>query len=441
MLGKQVAVDFEEQFARRIPKSEALYKRALEVLPSGASGSAKLLGNHVLYATDAHGSRIVDVDGNEYVDYSMGGGPAILGHSPPAVINAVAQQLERGTSLCNNEVEATLRLAEEIRRNMPWMEYLRFLTTGQEATMTAIRAARAFTGRDKVAKVFGGYHGGHDYALESCANFGLPDSAGIPQVVQNLVLTIPYNDTEGAATTIKKNAKDLAAVIMEPVPIFYGHVIQPEREYVKVLREVTEQNDILLIFDEIVTGFRLGLGGGAGYLGVTPDLSTLGKIVGGGFPSSVYGGRQEIMKAVFAAGSPKAIFQSGTYTANPIAVTAGLATIKELERPGVYDQLEETGERLRKGLKTIAADLELQIQVLGLKSIFHTLFMPTKPYSRKDAMTSNIGMLTGFHFGLLANGVFIKPTHPGFVSTAHTKREIDQTLDISRSVLSALKTK
>ncbi|MFQ5761690.1 MAG: aspartate aminotransferase family protein [Candidatus Bathyarchaeia archaeon] len=443
----------EQAFIQKTQASGRLYERASRVLPSGVSGAGKYIKPYPLYLKSAQGTRLVDVDGNEYVDLLLGAGVNILGHSPAVVVEAVEARLRQGTSILI-PTELEVEMAERIAKHMPTVEAMRFLTSGTEGTLMALRAARAYTGKDKIAKFEGHYHGQHDYSLVSGPVLGgaphrggpefaprrIMESAGIPAQVASTVEVLPFNNLEATEALLKKHAQDLAAVILEPV-VFLGGCIPADREFLKGLREVTEQLGILLIFDEVVTGFRLGLGGAQEYYGVGADLTVLGKIIGGGFPIGAFGGRREIMeKTVTLTKDPVIdtqlrIFSSGTYTGNPIAMTSGLAVMRELEKGEVYPQINLLGASLKKGLDSIAEEEDYSLQCANVGSIFLPIFSKDTIRSRRDLYRADKTRATEFGLAMISRGFYLPPGHAGFISAAHTEEEIKSYVETARAVL------
>src|SRR4051794_6793913 len=354
---------YAERIAERTPRSGALHEEARRVLSGGVSSHFK--GWHPFYVEEARGSRLVDVDGNEYVDLIMGFGPNFLGHSPPVVLDAVRASFANGTSLAI-ATPLEVRLAQTIARLVPSMEQMRFVTSGTEATMMALRTARAFTGRTRIARFEGHYHGQHDLVLVSVAHVagtesepeGVADGAGIPRSVLDEVVVLPWDDIDAAAPLLRRHGDDLAAVICEPVPFSNLGGGEPGREFMLQLREATREQGALLIYDEVITGFRLAVGGAAERFGVAPDLHTFGKTVGGGFPIGVYGGRRDVMEAAVTPrrGDPHGtdtIFQSGTFSGAPPSMAAGLAMLEQVETGEPIRIADARAEALRAGWREL----------------------------------------------------------------------------------------
>jgi glutamate-1-semialdehyde 2,1-aminomutase len=445
---------FEEQYISRTRKSKQMYEEARQYLAGGVPGGARYRRPYPLYLKEARGSRLWDVDGNEYIDILMGAGPAILGHSPPAVMDAVKAHLDRGTVM-QVTGEYAVALAKKIAQHMPGMELLRFVNSGSEAVHIALRAARAYTGREKYAKFEGGYNGQMDNVLVSGSVYGGPEerpesqpsSAGIPQCILDDTIVLPWNNAEAAVSLIKEHARELSAVLIDPSGGIFLGGMPPERAFVQALREATQKEGIMLVFDEVITGFRMGLSGGYSLSGVVPDLRALGKIIGGGFPVGAYGGRRDIMEAVVAPPESAAardaagqkIFSSGTYSGNPISMVAGLATIAELEKPGFYQRIDGHAQRIRSGLAKMAVDIGLAAQVIGAGSLFSVLFSDRPMKNLRDVLASNRETAGAFYTGLVVNGVYIPEHHFAFMSGAHTDADVDQILAVSETVLKEIK--
>jgi glutamate-1-semialdehyde 2,1-aminomutase len=378
------------------------------------------------------------VSGREYVDYLLGSGPMFLGHAHPAVVRAVTAQLEGGTTyfLVN---EPAIRLADAICEAVPCGEQVRFTSTGSEATFFALRAARAFRGRDKILKFEGGYHGSHDYALMSSTPkspkafpAATPDSAGIPHVLEGEVLVAPYNDLATVEALLAVHADSLAAVIVEP----FQRVIAPTRGFLEGLRAATRRHGIPLIFDEVVTGFRFAYGGAQELYGVTPDLATYGKIVGGGFPLAAVAGRAEIMQCFDPRleGKGPYVSQVGTLNGNPVAAAAGLATLGELRQPGVYDRVRAVGGALMAGLAEAARRAGVTAQVVGHPTCFDIFFTDTPITDYRATLTSDLVKLRAFNEACLRRGV-LKGATKVYVSCAHTEADVERTLPVFRAAL------
>jgi glutamate-1-semialdehyde 2,1-aminomutase len=438
---------YESGYRKRTPNSARLFNIAKKSLPGGVSANNKALNPYPLYVSDGRGAYIVDIDGNSYIDLLMGAGPLILGHRPPKVIDALRNCLERGV-LFILPTELEVELAQRIKKHASFVELIRFTNTGSEATLMALRVARLFTGRRRIAKFDGHFHGHANDTLSVHTGITSPEAleraagsdwGGIPEHVTADVLLLPNDNAHRAVELISMHANELAAVIMEPVP--FAFALPPSTGFLRSIRDACSANDVLLIFDEVITGFRLGLGGGAEYFGVTPDLVTFGKIIGGGLPLGVFGGRGDIMEATLSpangpGSSPRRVFQSGTFTANPLALAAGIATLDELESDtGIYSSLAELGDQLRNGLRSIFEDADFAARVTGLESIVHLHFLDREVRTLEDLCRSDQKRNREFCFSLMESGVFWRVAHGAFLSTAHTSEDIDRVLEAARKFI------
>lgn len=427
-----------------------MFERASRRLPGGVAGNGKYLAPYPIYVRQAQGGEFIDLDGNLYIDLLMGGGVHILGHSAEVVMSAVESQLRFGTHYYM-AAEAEVLLAEKINQLMPHVEMIRFVNTGSEATQMALRAARAYSKRDRIAKFEGNFHGQHEAVLISTLGAeGLEeepasrvDSAGVPRSTRDNVLVLPFNNAEHTVKLISMHAHELGAVILEPVSAFGLGVVPAQPEFLKAVREVTAKHEIPLIFDEVVTNFRLGLGGATEYFGVTPDLVCLGKIIGGGFAIGGYGGKREIMDKVV---TPKTglwnlseqIFQSGCFSGNPISMVAGLAVLNELEKGAVHPHINSIAEKLQAGITEIGHRLGFPILVNRAASFFQIHFGVDKITNKRDQLQADKKTADLFHYGLRANGIMAS-THPLFISAAHTEHHVETILDVSERVLKEMK--
>jgi glutamate-1-semialdehyde 2,1-aminomutase len=421
------------------PRSQELFQKALQLMPGGVSSPVRAfrsVGGEPVYMARGEGSRMTDVDGNNYIDYVGSWGPLILGHCHAEVVEAVARALALGTSFGASTL-AEVELAEEIQKAFPSMERVRFVNSGTEATLSALRVARAATGRDKILKFEGCYHGHSDSLLvkagSGVATLGLPDSPGVPRALAALTLTAPFNDSAALEETFRLQRNELAAVIVEPVAGNMG-CVAPAPGFLEKLRALTEEQGTVLIFDEVMTGFRVRYGGAQELFGVTPDMTTLGKIIGGGLPVGAYGGKAELMDLVAPAG---AVYQAGTLSGNPLAMAAGAKTLEVLSRPGVYERLESISTRLERGLKAEAARAGVPLTLNRVGSMFTAFFSegPVVDYaSAKKSDTMAFGRF--FHF-LLDQGVYFPPAQfeAAFVSTAHSEADVDATIAVAGQAL------
>ena len=418
---------------RRSPEEAALLDLAARRLPGGVLGNNRYPDELAFIVKSARGSKIVDCSGREYIDYLLGSGPMFLGHAHPAVVRAVHEQLESGSTyfLVN---EPIVRLADEVCRAVPCAEQVRFTSTGGEATFFALRAARAFRQRDKIMKFEGGYHGSHDYGVMSSTPKSpkafpapSPDSAGIPHVLEGEVLVAPYNDLPTVEALLAVHADNLAAVIVEPLQ----RVIPPREGFLAGLRRLTQRYGIPLVFDEVVTGFRFAYGGAQEHYGVTPDLAAFGKVVGGGFPLAAVAGSAKIMQCFDPRiqGSGAFVSQSGTLNGNPIAAAAGLATLAALREPGVYERVRTIGGALMSGLADLAKRLGIAAQVVGHPTCFDIFFTDTPIVDYRATLTNDVARLRRFNDACLRRGVVKGPTKI-YVSCAHTEADVERTLAI-----------
>ena len=414
-----------EEYISKTSKSKALYERAKKVLPAGVSYGIRYFEPYPFYTAKAKGSKLYDVDGNEYIDFWLGHTALILGHSPPTVIEAVKRQLETGTHFGTcHELEITL--AEQVAKMVSNAEMVRFSNSGTEANMYATRLARSYTGRSKIAKFEGGWHGGYD-ALHVGVKypFNIQESAGLTSGALQDTIVLPFNDLE----TVKEKLKneEVASIIIEPV-LGGGGGIPAEKEFLKGLREFCDEKGILLIFDEVITGFRLAPGGAQEYYGVAPDITVFGKILGGGFPIGAFCGPRKIMERLDTRvyERPYHSFHGGTFTANPIATTAGLATPKILEDGRVIHELNRLGDKIRERLREIFDSNGVNVQVIGTGSIFNTHFTKEEIKDANAASRADKKKLVEYHLKLIENGVFFLPTHTGTLSTAHSKADIEK---------------
>jgi glutamate-1-semialdehyde 2,1-aminomutase len=408
----------------RTDKSAKLYEKARKLMPGGVSSPVRAIDPYPFYVQKASDSRIWDADGNLYIDYCMGYGPLILGHAHPAVYAAVAEQLKLGWDY-GTPVKAEIDLAERIQVDFPSMEMLRFVSTGTEATMSAIRAARGFTGKDTIVKIEGGYHGAHDAVLvkPGSAAISTPSSLGVPAAAVKHTVQVPFNDVEALSGALEKN--DAACLIIEPVMGNIGPVV-PKESYLSDVRKVTEENETLLIFDEVITGFRLCIGGAQCLYGVTPDLTTLGKIAGGGFPIGVFGGTREIMECVAPLGG---VFNAGTFSGHPVSLAAGLATLSVLNEEG-YRRVNGLGDLLRRMLVDLLEELDVHISVQGIGTMFQVFFTEKPVRNYQDALTCETDLYKKFSAFMRDEGIFLAPSQyeTNFISLAHSNEDLEYTI-------------
>ncbi len=417
---------------KKEPRSALLFERAKKLMPGGVNSPVRAFAPYPFFTSYARGSKIVDVDGNEYIDYCLAYGPLILGHSHPEVLAAVRKQLDKGT-IYGTPTEKELELAELICESVPCAEMIRLVNTGTEATMSAIRVARGYTKKKKIVKFEGCYHGAHDCVLvkagSGATTFGTPTSLGIPEETTKNTIILPFNDVESLEQTIKQEKDEIATVIIEPV-IGNAGIILPKNGYLKRIRELTEENSIVLIFDEIITGFRLAFGGAQEYYGVIPDMATLGKITGGGFPIAAFCGKKEIMNMVAPIGK---VYQAGTFSGNPVSVAAGLATLKAIKKNGraFYEGLKLKCNKLAAALRDMGEDLRVPVVVNNIASMLQVFFSENPVYDYESAKKADKEKFLRFQDNLLAQGVFVPPSQfeTCFVSVKHSEEDIEATIE------------
>ena len=420
-------------------KSDQLFERAQQVIPGGVNSPVrafKSVHRNPVFIKRAEGSKIYDVDGNEYIDFVNSWGPMLLGHSHPRVKEAVLQAVSEGTSY-GAPTEKEYLLAELIVDMVPSVEMVRLVNSGTEATMSAIRLARAFTGKDKIIKIEGCYHGHGDSFLikagSGATTFGEPNSPGVTTSVSQDTLIVPYNDAHALSTVFEKYADEIAALILEPVPANMG-VILPQDGYLKAIREMTSQYGSVLIFDEVITGFRIHTGGAQGYYGILPDLTTLGKIIGGGLPIGAYGGKKEIMSMMSPSGS---VYQAGTLSGNPVAVSAGLATLQYINEAQVIEQVNAKAHEFLKEVKTLLGNIGRDLCLNNIGSM-STLFFRNAPVTNyQDAVQADIDQFVSFFNKMFNQGIYIAPSQfeAMFISLAHSEEDFDRTLTALKNSL------
>jgi glutamate-1-semialdehyde 2,1-aminomutase len=414
-------------------RSQELFQKALSLMPGGVNSPVRAfraVGGDPVFIAGGKGSSIVDVDGRSYIDYVLSWGPLILGHCHPEVVEALARVIETGTSFgaCT---AAEVELAERLREAYPSLERVRLVNSGTEATLSALRVARAATGRDKILKFEGCYHGHGDSLLvkagSGVATLGLPDSPGVPRALAELTVTLPFNDPAALEEAFRVHCNQLAAVIIEPV-VGNSGCIPPQAGFLERLRKLTAEQGTVLILDEVMTGFRVAYGGAQELYGIQPDLTTLGKIIGGGLPVGAYGGKASLMDWVAPAGP---VYQAGTLSGNPLAVAAGLKTLEILRRPGTYEQLEAIAEKLASGLAAAAAKAGVPLTVNRVGSMFTCFFTSDMVTDYASAKRSDTVKFACFFRALLEGGVYFPPSQfeAAFVSTAHSEADVTLTLE------------
>ncbi|MBE9189504.1 glutamate-1-semialdehyde 2,1-aminomutase [Gloeocapsopsis crepidinum LEGE 06123] len=423
-------------------KSEEIFAAAQNLMPGGVSSPVrafKSVGGQPIVFERVKGAYIWDVDGNQYIDYVGTWGPAICGHAHPDVLAALHEVLEKGTSFgapCALENV----LAEMVIDAVPSIEMVRFVNSGTEACMAVLRLMRAFTGRDKVIKFEGCYHGHADMFLvkagSGVATLGLPDSPGVPKSTTSNTLTAPYNDLEAVKALFAENPDEIAGIILEPV-VGNAGFITPDAGFLEGLRELTQEYGALLVFDEVMTGFRIAYGGAQERFNVTPDLTTLGKIIGGGLPVGAYGGRREIMSMIAPAGP---VYQAGTLSGNPLAMTAGIKTLELLQKPGTYQYLDQITKKLSDGLLEIAKKTGHAACGGQISGMFGLFFTAGPVHNYEDAKHSDLDKFSRFHRGMLEHGIYLAPSQfeAGFTSVAHTEEDVNKTLAAAEEVMSSL---
>jgi glutamate-1-semialdehyde 2,1-aminomutase len=420
-------------------RSQELFLRAQRVIPGGVNSPVRAfgaVGGVPRFVVRGQGCRVFDADGNAYLDYVGSWGALILGHADPGVLAAAREAMERGSSF-GAPTEAEVELAEVLTRALPSLEQVRLVSSGTEAAMSALRLARAATGRPRILKFDGCYHGHADALLigagSGVATLGIPGSPGVPEALALLTVQAPYNDLAAVDAAFERWGDEIACVIVEPVAGNMG-CVPPLPGFLEGLRELCDRYSALLVFDEVMTGFRVAWGGAQLRYGVSPDLTCLGKIVGGGFPAAAYGGRRELMRRIAPEGP---VYQAGTLSGNPLAVAAGLATLRRLSEPGVYEQLEARSQRLTRGLARHAAGAGVELTTAAVGGMFGFFFHPGPVHRYEDAKKADAQRFRAFFQAMLDRGVYLAPSafEAGFVSLAHGEAEIDATLAAAAEAL------
>src|SRR5574341_2291037 len=424
-------------------RSGELFQEAKRFFPGGVNSPVRAfraVGGDPFFVANASGSRITSVDGNNYIDYVGSWGPMILGHAHPRVVAAIQKAAEAGTSY-GAPTELETRLAKIIQAAFPSLERMRFVNSGTEACMSALRVARGFTDRDAIVKFEGCYHGHADSLLVKAGSgamtFGVPDSLGVPADLARQTISLPYNDSDAVRAAFQSVGKEIACLIVEPVAGNMG-VVPPKLGFLDALREITAAHGSLLIFDEVMTGFRLGRGGAQVLYRIRPDLTCLGKIIGGGLPVGAYGGARWIMEQVAPLGR---IYQAGTLSGNPLAMRAGIETLRLLEDPGLYERLEARGKQLEEGLRELAAQSGIAVQCQRVGSMFTPFFTKTAVFDYQTARAADTGRYADFFRAMLEGGINLAPSQfeAGFLSDAHTLADIETTLVVATAAFAALR--
>lgn len=423
-------------------KSAEYFRRAKEIIPGGVNSPVRAclsVGCDPVFISKANGSKIYDVDGNCYLDYIGSWGPMILGHAHPEVILSLKEALQNGTSF-GAPTPYEIKLAELIIKAVPSIEMVRLTSSGTEATMSAVRLARAFTGRKKIMKCDGCYHGHGDSFLvkagSGIATLNIPGSPGVPEEITSQTISIPFNDFDALEEVLKKEGEQIACFILEPVPGNMG-VVLPKENYLAQVRKLTRDYNIILIFDEVISGFRMSWGGAQEVYGINPDLTCLGKIIGGGLPVGAYGGRKDIMSRIAPEGD---VYQAGTLSGNPLAVTAGITTLSLLSQRDIYRNLEEKGAHLEKGLQALSEKYAIPAQINRAGSLLTLFFTPDAVVDFKSALKSDTSQFSRFYNLMLNEGIYLPPSQfeALFISIAHSREDLDNTLNAAEFSLKQL---
>ena len=419
-----------------LEKSEQLYKEAVDYLPGGVNSPVRAFKPYPFFVEKAKGSKLYDVDGNEYIDYCLGYGPVIMGHANDKIVEEATKQLQLGTDY-GVPSQQEIELAKEVVKRVPCAEMVRFANSGTEATMSAIRLARAITGKNKIIKFEGAYHGAHDAVLVKSGSgaVGQPDSPGVPVDATKNTILVPFNDEDAVKKIIEDNKDEIACIITEPVMGNIG-CVPPKEGFLQFLREITEENNIIFIIDEVITGFRIAKGGAQEYYGVTPDLVTFGKILGGGFPIGAIAGKREYIEQFAPSGK---VYQAGTFSGNPMSISAGLATM-DILTDKFYKDLHDKGEYFRNGIRDVLSKLDIPYKVTGVESMTEVYFTDNEVYDFESAKKSDTKAFDKYFHTLLEKGVFVAPSQFEcvFLSSAHTNEDIDKTLDAMEIALKSL---
>lgn len=425
-----------------LERSRQLFEEARKFIPGGVNSPVrafKSVGGTPIFISRAKGSKIYDADGNEYVDYVGSWGPMILGHSHPNVVRAITEVAEKGTSY-GAPTELEIEMAKLVVEAVPSIEKVRFVSSGTEAVMSAIRLARGYTGREKIVKFEGCYHGHSDSLLAKAGSgvmtLGIPGTPGVTEGTARDTIVLPYNDLEAVKEVFDREGENIACVILEPVAGNMG-VVPPKEGFLEGLREITSRFGSLLIFDEVITGFRVSYGGAQELYGVEPDLTTLGKIIGGGLPVGAFGGKAEIMDHIAPEGP---VYQAGTLSGNPLAMAAGIAVLRTLKESSAYNYLEEASAKLARGLREALEEAGVSFYMTRVGSMMCTFFTETEVVDYTTAATSNTEVYSRFFWGMIEEGCYFAPSQfeAAFVSVAHTETDIEKTVEAARKVAKRL---
>ncbi|MEM2892067.1 MAG: glutamate-1-semialdehyde 2,1-aminomutase [Thermoplasmata archaeon] len=433
---------YEREYVRRTKKSRAHWEKVRKHIPAGVESNVRFFEPYPFYVTRAKGPYLWDLDGNRIIDFALGYGPMILGHNHPAVVRAVKQQVEKGT-MYGASAEMAHEYVNLVKKAMPSIEMFRFANSGTEATMHPLRVARAYTGREKIAKAEGAYHGGHDYVLQAVdipedklgpknAQPAVPFGKGIPKCISDLVVVYPFNDWPATEEVITKNADELAAVIVEPVQAG-GGCFAPRDGYLKKLRKLTRDLGIVLIFDEVLTGFRVAFGGAQERYGVRPDMTSIAKVAGGGYQLAGFGGRKDIMEEIVPKDGGN-VYHGGTYNAHPVSVAAGLKTLEILSKPGTYRRIDAIGDMLFDGLRDAAEDAGVDVWVESVGSLGQLYFTDREVRTWRDARDIDAEKWRHWFMYSLGRGIFFGVPHADehfFTSLAHSKEDIERAIEVS----------
>jgi glutamate-1-semialdehyde 2,1-aminomutase len=426
-----------------LSSSQNLFKRALELIPGGVNSpvrACKSVGADPVFINRAQGCLIFDADANQYIDYVGSWGPLILGHRHPEVIEAIIAVLDRGTSF-GAPIDLEVRLAQMVIEAVPSVEMVRMVNSGTEATMSAVRLARGVTQRNTIIKFDGCYHGHADTLLVAAgsgvATLGIPGSPGVPESVAQHTLSLPYNDIDRLREVMQKQGQSVAGIIVEPVAGNMG-LVPPAPGFLEALRELADRYGAILIFDEVMTGFRVAYGGAQALYGITPDLTCFGKIIGGGLPVGAYGGRHDLMSKIAPQGP---VYQAGTLSGNPVAMAAGIATLEQIQKDGFYQALDAKAERLLSGLEQAAIKARIPVQAKRVASMLGLFFNERKVQNFEDAKTCDLDRFSAFYNGMRQNGIYIAPSQfeALFISSAHEAEHIEATIRAAEKVFVQLK--